>query len=155
MKCLLSWVVCLCYLGSYKSPDVQKSLRKLQIPGEKTWHFMFYIPLGKERLFCILHLNNALCESLWAYSSPPTSAIIHYLVLSFIQREVKMLLLYHYYEIALSAKQGWKKVLKLKQSLCCWKFIFKTWRKKSLMLWFLTDIQILISGTSIVWNIKI
>lgn len=73
----------------------------------------------------------------------------------FLFRGVKMLSLYHYCEVAFSAKQGWKKVLKLKQSFSCWKFIFKTWKKeKNLMLWFLTDIQILISGTSIVWDIK-
>lgn len=62
-----------------------------------------------------------------------------------------MLLLYHYCEVSFNAKQGWKKFLKLKQSFCCLKFIFKTWRKeKSSILWFLTDTQILLSGTSIV-----
>lgn len=68
---------------------------------------------------------------------------------------MKMLLPWHYCELALRTKQGWKKVWKLQQSFCCWKFIFKTRRKeKSLMLWFLTDIWIFILGTTIIWDIK-
>lgn len=65
----------LCYLTSYKLPDIQKNLRNLQMPGDKTCHFKFYIPLRSERLVFILHLNNASCQRLYVFSSPPTSAI--------------------------------------------------------------------------------
>lgn len=83
MKCLLLRGV---YLGSYKLPDVEKISRNLQMPHEKTCHFKVYIPLGRERLFFSRYLNNASCKNLYAFSNSLTSAVIHYLVLGFIQR---------------------------------------------------------------------
>lgn len=83
MKCLLLRGV---YLGSYKLPDVQKTSRNLQMPHEKTCHFKVYIPLGRERLVFSRYLNNASCKNLYAFSNSLTSAVIHYLVLGFIQR---------------------------------------------------------------------
>ena len=55
----------------------KKNLRKLQIPGKKTCHFKFYIPLGRERLFhskqclmreslCFLEPSDEGCNTLFS-----------------------------------------------------------------------------------------
>lgn len=55
------------------------------MPSKKAYNFKFCASLGGSGLFFIPHLNNASCKSLHAFYGPPTSAVIHFLVL-FIQK---------------------------------------------------------------------
>lgn len=155
MKCLLSWVVYLCYLESDKLPDIQKKSEKSTNAWWENLPLQVLHSFRKGETVFYSTCEQRLMQESLCFLMPSSKCCITLFSSVFLFRGVKMLVLYHYCEVAFSAKQGWKKVLKLKQSFCCWKFIFKTWKQeKNLMLWFLTDIQILISGTSIFETLK-